>query len=149
LSYNEVGWLPVRGLGAWPGACINSTSATSVRRSLRLSRSVSATPDPRFWPASALARSFFPRALHSLQARSGSSDAHTPALSSLHLPASTHQRSVPTRARSRIRRGYAEASSAIRYCRESAGTRFKEASPFRRGCRLSCDFLSSDGARGR
>lgn len=88
MSYNEVGWLPVRGLGAWPGACINSTSATSVRLSPTLPRSFSRslrlrlTHPPR--PARSLLprlrllpRSFFPCALHSLQACSGSSDAHT------------------------------------------------------------------------
>ena len=42
LSYNEVGWLTVRGLGAWPGACINST--TSVTSPLFLSLSLSLSP---------------------------------------------------------------------------------------------------------
>lgn len=51
MSYNEVGWLPVRGLGAWPGACINSTSATSVCLSLALSLSLAFSRS--------LARSFF------------------------------------------------------------------------------------------
>jgi len=104
LSYNEVGWLPVRGLGAWPGACINSTSATSVRLSLAL---ILAHPSqgPGQAPCFLLrVFSFFSscppfssgsfRLLHS---------AHTLLFPPLHLPASTHQRSVPMRARSRIR----------------------------------------------
>lgn len=45
---------------------------------------------------------------------------------SLHLPALTHQRSVPMRARSLIRRGYNEESSAIRYFRAAGMLRFEE-----------------------
>lgn len=124
MSYNEVGWLPVRGLGAWPGACINSTSATSVRLPLACSRSlclslslvlflalcVSVSPTPRASPL--LASSPAPLAALLLSScppfSSGSFGLlrcpHS-ALASLRLPASTHQRSVPMRARSRIRRG--------------------------------------------
>lgn len=106
LSYNEVGWLPVRGLDAWPGACINSTSATSVRLSLALTLAPSHPPQgPGSAPCFLLrVFSFFSscppfssdsfRLLHS---------AHTLLFPPLHLPASTHQRSVPMRARSRIR----------------------------------------------
>lgn len=55
LSYNEVGWLTVRGLGAWPGACINSTtSATSpLSPSLFLSLPSSLSSISfRFWTVS-------------------------------------------------------------------------------------------------
>lgn len=45
---------------------------------------------------------------------------------SLHLPALTHQRSVPMRARSLIRRGYNEESSAIRYFRAAGVPRFEK-----------------------
>lgn len=142
MSYNEVGWLPVRGLGAWPGACINSTSATSVRLSPTLPQSLflSLSPSPSHPPPEAsplLASS--PASLAALllslcppfsSGLFGLLRCPHSALASLRLPASTHQRSVPMRARSRIRRGYdGEESSAIRYPRrreDARGTRPRE-----------------------
>lgn len=111
LSYNEVGWLTVRGLGAWPGACINSTtSATSpLSPSLFLSLPSSLSSISfRFWTVSLALLILFqpsfptpqhpplpppPSILHAL-------------VSSPRLPASTHQRSAPMRARSPGYEGY-------------------------------------------